>query len=469
MDVPLTNFDIERALKTTKGYRGVFSYDLLPKVNHGEFAIVNTDNVLPLFDRSSGGHHWLAVCREHDNALVFDSFGRSLSQMEISYSEPKFQQYILNALPGCAVFTNTQAIQNRATAVCGWYAILVGKLFSMYKSIDHVLDYLSITFSNDTLANDRLVLTGGQWTDKLADELHRPKRKHFPRRQVKSNGIDEIWSGDLVELRAFSRHNRGYKYLLTVIDVFSRYAWVIPLKTKTGKEITAAFSSILKKSKRIPKKLWVDRGGEFYNKIFKNYLKQQGIDMYSTHNEGKAVVVERFNKTMKTWMFKYFSANSTRNYLKILPALVHRYNHHMHRTIKMTPHEASQKKNEERVKRNIEKPMKAKPAKFKLGDTVRVSKLKNLFAKGYTPNWTEEVFEIDQILPTNPITYKLRDLMEEEIEGSWYEEQLQKTDQDRFRVEKVLRKKNGNALVKWSGYPPKFNSWIPLTDLERIS
>ena len=117
----------------------------------------------------------------------------------------------------------------------------------MYKSIDHVLDYLSITFSNDTLANDRLVLTGGQWTDKLADELHRPKRKHFPRRQVKSNGIDEIWSGDLVELRAFSRHSRGYKYLLTVIDVFSRYAWVMPLKTKTGKEITAAFSSILKK------------------------------------------------------------------------------------------------------------------------------------------------------------------------------------------------------------------------------
>ena len=131
----------------------------------------------------------------------------------------------------------------------------------------------------------------------------------------------------------------------------------------------------------------------------------------------------------------------------------------------MTPHEASQKKNEERVKRNIEKPMKAKPAK--LGDTVRVSKLKNIFAKGYTPNWTEEVFEIDQILPTNPITYKLRDLMEEEIQGSWYEEQLQLTDQNTFRVEKVLRKKKDQAFVKWSGYPTKVNSWIPLTDLKK--
>ena len=185
MDIPLTNLDIERALKTTKGYRGVFAYDILPKIHHGEFAIVNTDNVLPLFDRSSGGHHWITVCRQHDNTLVFDSFGRSLSQMEISYSEPNFEKYILNALPGCTVFTNTQAIQNRATAVCGWYSILVGKLFSTYENIDDVLEYLAKTFSHDTLANDRLVLTGGQWTDKLADELHRPKRKHF--QEDKSN------------------------------------------------------------------------------------------------------------------------------------------------------------------------------------------------------------------------------------------------------------------------------------------
>ena len=117
--------------------------------------------------------------------------------------------------------------------------------------------------SHDTLANDRLVLTGGQWTDKLADELHRPKRKHFPRRQVKSNGIDLIFSADLVDMSHFARHNRGYKYLLTIIDIFSRYAWVMPLKTKTGKEITQAFSSVLKKSKRKPQKLWTDRGGEF--------------------------------------------------------------------------------------------------------------------------------------------------------------------------------------------------------------
>ena len=468
MDVPLSNLDIERALKTTNGYRGVFSYDLLPKIHHGEFAIVNTDNVLPLFDEPESGHHWLTVCREHDNALVFDTFGRSLSQMEISYSEPKFQQYILNALTDCTVFTNTQKIQNRTTAVCGWYAILVGKLFSTYEKIDDVLEYLAKTFSHDTLANDRLVLSGGQWTDTLADELHRPQRKHFQRRQVKSNGINEIWSADLVIMNHFARHNRGYKYLLTIIDIFSRYAWVVPLKTKTGKEITAAFSSVLKKSKRKPQKLWTDRGSEFYNKTFKNFLKQQGIHMYSTHNEGKAVVIERFNRSLKGAMFKYFSANSTRNYVKILPSLVHRYNHRRHRTIKMTPHEASQKKNEERVKGNIEKPKKAKPPKFKLGDLVRVSKLKNIFAKGYTPNWTEEVFEIDQILPTNPITYKLIDLMQEDIEGSWYKQQLQKTDQNTFRVEKVLRKKKDQAFVKWSGYPTKFNSWIPLTDLEKL-
>ena len=209
-----------------------------------------------------------------------------------------------------------------------------------------------------------------------------PRESIFQEDKLNQNGIDLIFSADLVDMSHFARHNRGYKYLLTVIDVFSRYAWVMPLKTKTGKEINRAFSSVLKKSKRKPQKLWTDRGGEFYNKIFKNFLKQQGIDMYSIYNESKAVVIERFNRSLKGDMFKHFSANSTQNYVKILPALVHLYNNRRHRTIKMTPHEALEKNNEETVKRNIEKPMKAKPAKFKLGDTVRVSKLKNIFAKG---------------------------------------------------------------------------------------
>ena len=106
--------------------------------------------------------------------------------------------------------------------------------------------------------------------------------------------------------------------------------------------------------------------------------------------------------------------------------------------------------------------------KFRIGDQVRIAKLKRHFEKGYTPNWTEEVFVIDQILPTQPATYKIRDLADEPIVGSFYEQQLQKTAQTMFRIEKVLRKRKGQALVKWKGYPDKFNSWVPLEDLERL-
>ena len=178
---------------------------------------------------------------------------------------------------------------------------------------------------------------------------------------------------------------------------------------------------------------------------------------------------ERFNKTMKTWMWKYFSANNTTRYLDILPALLTRYTHSIHRSIGMTPHDASQKENEKEVRVKLQgQSTEGRKPKFRIGNQVRIAKLKRHFEKGYTPNWTEEVFVIDQILPTQPTTYKIRDLADEPIVGSFYEQQLQKTTQTTFRIEKVLRKRKGEALVKWKGYPDKFNSWVPLKDLERL-
>lgn len=469
MDVPLSNIDIERILKDVHGFRGVFSYDLLPTLNHREFYIVNTDNVIPIYDQPEGGHHWLTVCRENNCILVFDSFGRSLEQIERDYTEPNFKQYILNVFPDCKISTNTQVLQDKSTAVCGRYAILVGCLFSTF-TMDQVINFLQRLFTSDTLSNDRMIVGGGEiWTDKLAEELHKPRRIHFPRRRVNVKGIDQIWSADLVDMQAFSKENLGVKYLLTIIDVFSKYAWIMPLKTKTGKDITEAFKFIIEGSKRKPAMLWVDQGTEFYNRTFMKFLKDNNIHMYSTHNEGKAVVVERFNKTLKSQMWKFFSANNTMKYVDILPALLRRYNHSAHRSIRMSPHDASQKVNEDEVRRNLEgKSTKTSHPKFAIGDRVRVSKVKRHFEKGYTPNWTEEVFVIDQILPTQPVTYRIEDLAEEPIVGSFYEQQLQKTSQDTFRIEKVLQKRKGQALVKWKGYPEKFNSWIPLTDLERL-
>ena len=158
MDVPLSNEDIHQALKSENGFRGVYSYDLLPNLRRGQFCVVNTDNILPVWDRAEGGHHWLTVCREKDHVLVFDSFGRSLEQMEQNYTEPYLKQFFLDAFPDCRISTNTQVIQDRSTAVCGRYAILVGQLFSKGGTIENVLQQLEEMFSSDTLANDRRIM-----------------------------------------------------------------------------------------------------------------------------------------------------------------------------------------------------------------------------------------------------------------------------------------------------------------------
>ena len=267
--------------------------------------------------------------------------------------------------------------------------------------------------------------------------------------------------------------NKGYKYLLTIIDVFSKFAWAIQLKDKKGTSITNAFNNIVINDKRKPEYLWVDKGSEFYNNTFKEWLKKNDIKMYSTFNEGKAVVIERFNRTLKNKMYKQFTAKGNTQYLDMLPKLLKQYNDTKHSSIKMSPVEASLKKNQGIVYFNLYgdmEPSSAKP-KFKVGDRVRISKYKRkTFDKGYTENWSEEMFTIDEIQHTNPITYKLKDLNNEEIQGSFYEPELLKAKQDVFRIDKVIRRdyKKKQALVKWKGYNDDFNSWIPMKDLQHI-
>ncbi|KAL9986004.1 hypothetical protein ACROYT_G000057 [Oculina patagonica] len=319
----------------------------------------------------------------------------------------------------------------------------------------------------------KTALSKNDWSQQLADELHKPIRRKFKTRRVISNGIDEIWSADLVFMDKLSKWNKGYKYLLTIIDVFSKFAWAIQLKDKKGASITSAFNNIIINDKRKPEYLWVDKGSEFYNKTFKEWLKQNDIKMYSTFNEGKAVVIERFNRTLKNKMYKQFTIQGNTQYLEMLPILVKEYNNTKHSSIKMTPTEASKEKNQGIVYLNLYgdmEPLSATP-KFKVGDKVRISKYKRkVFDKGYTPNWSEEIFIVDKIQYTNPITYKLKDLNNEEIQGSFYESELLKAKQEVFRIDKVIRRnyKKKQALVKWKGYSDEFNSWIPIKDLQHI-
>ena len=182
-------------------------------------------------------------------------------------------------------------------------------------------------------------------------------------------------------MQSFSKFNNGIKYLLMVIDVFSKYGWIVPLKSKTGVDVANALSKIF--IERRCRKMWVDKGKEFYNK----HVKALGIQLYSTENEEKSCVVERWNRTMKEKMFKYFSANNAKKYIDILDEMVNNYNNTKHSSIKMTPVEASNKKNKNRVWLNLNGKARTNPVKpkFSVGDKVRITKKKSNFEKGYTP------------------------------------------------------------------------------------
>lgn len=311
---------------------------------------------------------------------------------------------------------------------------------------------------------------GIQWSNELADELHKRIRKKIQKRKVVAMQPDEIWAADLVEMQAFAKSNKGYKYLLMLIDIFTKYGWIVPLKTKTGSEVTNAFQKIFKEG-RIPAKIWSDKGKEFFNKTLNNLLKKHNIELYTTENEEKSSVVERWNRTIKQNMWKYFTANNTYKYLDILQPLVNKYNNTYHRSIKCTPIEATQPQNELKVFQALydDTPLLKKTPKFRLGDKVRIVKKKKTFEKGYTPNWTEEIFTITTVKNTKPPTYVISDTNGEEIKGSFYEPELQKTTQTIYRIEKVLNRRTRNGkkeiYVKWKGYNNKFNSWIPIDNL----
>ena len=294
----------------------------------------------------------------------------------------------------------------------------------------------------------------------LSEELHKSKRKNYPRRRIIVNHIDEIFAADLVEMQKFVKLNRGYRYLLTCIDIFSKFAWVIPLKDKRGITIKNTLEKIFKQRK--PKFLWTDRGTEFYNKQVQDLLNENNIKLYSTNNsEIKSAVIERFNRTFKNMMYKKFTENNNTIFYNILDELVNNYNNKYHSTIKMTPVEASKKINEKKIKNiyNFEKTKK--PGKFKIGDRVRISLEKNIFEKSYETNWTEEIFEIYDIKYSNVPYYYLKDLNNEKLDGTFYEQELQKTKQDDlYTIEKILKTNNDKIFVKWRGYDNSFNSWI---------
>ena len=182
--------------------------------------------------------------------------------------------------------------------------------------------------------------------------------------------------------------------------------------------------------------------------------------MYSIHNEGKSVVAERFIITLKTNIYKYMTSISKNVFIDKLDDIVNEQNNTYHRTIKMKPVDVK-----DSTYIDFKKEVNDKDPKFKVGAHVRISKYKNIFAKGYTPDWSGEVFVIRKVKNTVPWTYVINDLNGEEIIGTFYEKELQKTNQQEFRTEKVIKRKGDNLYVKWKGYDGSFYSWIDKKDL----
>lgn len=297
----------------------------------------------------------------------------------------------------------------------------------------------------------------------IATELHKSSRKNYIRRIVNVYGKNDLWQADLVEMIPYAKHNKNFKYILCVIDCFTKFVWALPVKSKTAVEISNAMAKIL--IHRSPKLLQLDNGKEFYNKVFDALMTKYGIKKYSTFSTTKACIVERFNRTLKTNMFREFTAQGSRKWVSILPMLIENYNNSSHRTIGITPAQADE--NPLLVvlkKRNIAN----KKVKYKINDSVRISTHKGIFTKGYLANWSTEVFTIDKINKTLPPTYQLRDYNGQPIAGCFYSEEISKTNvPNDYLVEKILRK-NGNLIfVKWLGFDKSHNSWIKASDIKK--
>ena len=301
----------------------------------------------------------------------------------------------------------------------------------------------------------------------IINELFKSARKNFLRRRVIIKGMDDLWQGDLVEMIPFAKFNNNYRYLLTVIDSFSKKAWAIPVKNKTAEDVTKATNTILANNeKRIPKNFQSDKGKEFYNQQFTELMKKHGINHYSTYSNLKASIVERFNRTLKNLMYKEFHVQGNYKWIHIIDNLLDKYNNTIHSKIKLKPNQVN-KKNEKKILKSVYNRMKIiNVPKFVQGDMVRISKNRGIFDKGYLPSWTTEIFKIRKVKLTIPITYLLTDLSGDNILGSFYEQELQKTKYPNiYLVEKVIKRRGNDLYVKWLGFDNSHNSWIKQNEL----
>ena len=301
---------------------------------------------------------------------------------------------------------------------------------------------------------------------KIVEEIHKPARVNFKRRKYTLKGMHDLLQADLSEFIPFSAENRGHKYVLFVINAFTKVAYGEPLLNKTAGHVAEAMEKILKRCGPV-RLLQTDMGLEFKNNIFSRLMQKYGVSHYSTFTTVKASFVERFQRTFKGMLYKEFSMRGTRKWLDILQILIEKYNNTSHRTIGMKPVQVTQRV-EKRLLRTVyaHKTKNKRGLTFRLGDAVRISTKRLAFDKGYLPHWSTELFRVRKVQNTVPHTYLLEDLTGAPVLGSFYPEQMQPTVLvDDYLVEKVIRKQGDRMFVSWLGFPPQQNSWIRADDV----
>ena len=252
--------------------------------------------------------------------------------------------------------------------------------------------------------------------------LHKQYKRPQKFRKTLVYGPRDLWQIDLMDMQGYAKENRGFKYICIVIDCFTKFVWIKPLKSKTATQVVKSLSLLLMTER--PNLLQADQGTEFFNKNFSKMLEAFGPKLYHTYSDKKASQVERVQRTIRQRLGRVFTLNSNNKWIDIIDDVINSYNNSFHRSIKMKPVDVKME-HVAILRHRLNYNGNIKPAKFKVGDKVRIIKKKKRFEKEYKPSWTDEIFIINKLNPTNPITYMLIDNNGENIIGSFYHEELQ--------------------------------------------
>ena len=270
----------------------------------------------------------------------------------------------------------------------------------------------------------------------------KPPKKNYITNKTNVYYIDDIWSLDILDLKDYGpKNNKGYRYVLVVLDNFSKFGWTVPLKNKHAQTIKDSFENILINSKRSPNLIETDRGKEFYNNIFQDFLNKNNIKLYSRNTSLVAVFAERFNKTIRDLLKRPVFEKGDGNWIDVLQTITEQYNNRRHTSTKLSPKDASLKKNEGFVYKNLlDKRKKVKP-KFQINDLVRTADLKKTFSKGDTTNWSNKLYKITEVVNDTIPSYRLDKLKER-----YNESLLKKTDLSMKENDNVMKKLKINIV-----------------------